>query len=341
MGRVNKRNIDGVSERELLRTPLGRLELDLDRSPVMVGVNQLRAELRARGLRFCPHFWLSDEWFCPDGVPGIAVPFYLVHPRLIALEEQWIGYAEGSDHEWLMKLLRHETGHAIENAYGLRRHRFRVAAFGNIEVPYPKSYLPQPFSRQYVTHLNDQYAQSHPAEDFAETFAIWLTPGSRWRQRYPSGTVRRKLESIEAIMSEIGNRRPLLTNKFRVDPIEKSNQTLGNYLASKQRRLGLGSSTEMDANLRAIFSPAVGRSSSPHQHAARFLRTHRPTLSRALADQMGEYKYRIDGVIARLADRARELELRVKPGQSLRPVLDVVARQALEDLSQKRHHIIL
>ena len=29
------------------------------------------------------------------------------------------------------------------------------------------------------------YAASHPEEDFAETFAVWLTPRSNWRQSFP------------------------------------------------------------------------------------------------------------------------------------------------------------
>ncbi|MCK7497714.1 MAG: putative zinc-binding metallopeptidase [Comamonadaceae bacterium] len=56
--------------------------------------------------------------------------------------------------------------------------------FGRASRHYPESYLPRPGSRNYVVHLDHWYAQSHPAEDWAETFAVWLDPRSRWRERY-------------------------------------------------------------------------------------------------------------------------------------------------------------
>ena len=35
-------------------------------------ITRLRGELAARNLRLRLHFWLSSEFFCPDGVPGVA-----------------------------------------------------------------------------------------------------------------------------------------------------------------------------------------------------------------------------------------------------------------------------
>ena len=75
-------------------------------------IRQLYAELEARRLIFRPHFWLSNEWFTPDGVPGIAVPFYLAHPRLAKLEMDQMLEVEGGTSEWCMRILRHEAGHA-------------------------------------------------------------------------------------------------------------------------------------------------------------------------------------------------------------------------------------
>ena len=46
------------------------------------------------------------------------------------------------------------------------------------------AYTPDPNSRAYVQHLDYWYAQSHPFEDYAETFAVWLRPSSRWKRRY-------------------------------------------------------------------------------------------------------------------------------------------------------------
>src|SRR4030095_1290806 len=134
-------------------------------------IQQFRDELESRGLRFPLHFYLSDEWFTPDGASAIAVPFSLAHPRLAKLEEAQMLEVEGGEHEWCMRILRHEAGHAIDNAFKLRLRRQRRKVFGSYKKPYPESYTPRPYSKRFVLHLDAWYAQSHPDEDFAETFA--------------------------------------------------------------------------------------------------------------------------------------------------------------------------
>jgi hypothetical protein len=147
-------------------------------------IGQLRAELEERGLRFPLHFYISDEWFTPDGATAIAVPFYLAHPRLEKLEETQMFEVEGGEHEWGMRILRHEAGHAIDNAYKLRTRRARRETFGLPSRAYPEFYTPRPYSKSFVLHLDAWYAQSHPDEISQETFAVWLTPNSEWAQRY-------------------------------------------------------------------------------------------------------------------------------------------------------------
>src|SRR5262250_3565496 len=107
----------------------------------------LYLELERSHLVFRPHCWISDEWYTPDGVPGIAIPFYLAHPRLAELERSQMREVEGGTAEWCMRILRHETGHAIENAYHLRRRRRRQQLFGNSSKKYPEYYTPRPYSR--------------------------------------------------------------------------------------------------------------------------------------------------------------------------------------------------
>jgi len=151
-------------------------DLDLPLGPELESrIAQLHGELAARGLAFRPHFWLSDEWFTPDGVPGIAIPFYLAHPRLAKLELRQMLEVEGGAPDWCLKILRHETGHALENAYHLRRRRRRRELFGSTTEPYPEFYAPRPYSKSFVIHLDMWYAQAHPDEDFAETFASTST----------------------------------------------------------------------------------------------------------------------------------------------------------------------
>ena len=154
-------------DEKLLDLRLCDLDLRIEGSGLEDRIAELSQELAVRGFVCRPHFWLSDEWFCPDGVPGIAIPFYLAHSRLARLEHTQMLEVEGGTREWCLKILRHETGHAIENAYLLRRRRRRRELFGPTSLPYPDSYAPKPYSRSYVVHLDGWYAQSHPDEDFA------------------------------------------------------------------------------------------------------------------------------------------------------------------------------
>ena len=170
-----------LSDEQLLSLRFCDLKLSIERSSLRRYVSRLYSELENRGLDFQPHVWLSEEWFSPDGVPGIAVPFYLAHPRLERLERRIMREAEGGNSRWLMRILRHEAGHALDNAYRLRRRKRWREVFGPASLPYPNRYRARPGSRRYVHHLGEWYAQAHPTEDFAETFAVWLKPKSSWR----------------------------------------------------------------------------------------------------------------------------------------------------------------
>jgi hypothetical protein len=159
------------SDEKLLEVRMCDLGLTIAGTELEARIAQLNAELEARGLAFRPHYWLSDEWFTPDGVPGIAIPFYLAHPRLAKLERAEMLEVEGGDPESCMRILRHEAGHAIDNAYRLQRRPTRRRLFGDPNIEYPEYYTPKPYSKSFVQHLDHWYAQSHPDEDFAETFA--------------------------------------------------------------------------------------------------------------------------------------------------------------------------
>ena len=171
----------GWPDEKLLDLRISQLGVTIEGSALEPRIAELQAELDARGLAFQPHFWLSAEWFSPDGVPGVAIPFYLAHPRLAKLERAQMLEVEGGTPEWCMKILRHEAGHAIDNAYKLRQRRRRQQIFGPSYMQYPDYYTPKPYSKSFVLHLDSWYAQSHPDEDFAETFAVWLNPQSDWR----------------------------------------------------------------------------------------------------------------------------------------------------------------
>ena len=174
-----------LSDQELLERRISKLGLRLDGTTLEPLIRQLYDELSAHGLVFHPPCHIGDEWFVPIGIPAIFVPFFLVHDRLRALERAMMLEVEGETAEWFMKLMRHEAAHAYTYAYQLTRKKKWQQTFGRTSrEETPDSYRPRPFSRSYVVHLDDWYAQSHPDEDFAETFAVWLTPGLDWRKRY-------------------------------------------------------------------------------------------------------------------------------------------------------------
>ena len=208
-----------LPDAELMQLRFCDLGLSLEGTTLEPSIAQIAQELAARGLSFRPHYWLSEEWFTPDGVPGIAIPFYLAHPRLARLELAQMLEVEGGDPETCLQILRHEAGHAIDNAYDLRRRTTRRRLFGHPTTPYPEHYTPKPYSKSFVQHLDHWYAQSHPDEDFAETFAVWLDPQSMWATRYAGWPAVRKLEYMDGLMKRLTGVRPFTRSRRQVEPL--------------------------------------------------------------------------------------------------------------------------
>jgi hypothetical protein len=301
--------VDWPDER-LLDVRLCDLDLSIEGSDLEKHIAQLSSELESRGIRFRPYFWLSDDWFTPDGVPGVAIPFYLAHPRLMRLELNQMLEVEGGTSDWCLRIMRHESGHAINNAYALHRRRHRQELFGKSSQEYPEHYVPRPYSRSFVVHLEPWYAQSHPDEDFAETFAVWLTPDSQWRERYAEWpTALKKLEYVDALMREIGSRDVVVTTRRRVEPLRGLRKTLRTHYRKRRERYGIGVSSSYDRDLRRLFSDAPAYERNPK--AARFLSRVRPQVRRMVATWTGAYQYTIDQVLGEIIQRCRELNLRL------------------------------
>ena len=296
-------------DERLLGLRLCDLDLRIEGSPLEPRVAELHAELEGRGLPFRPHFWLSDEFFTPDGIPGVAIPFYLAHPRLARLERDQMLEVEGGTPEWCLRILRHECGHAVDNAYQLRRRRRRRRLFGRSSEPYPDSYAPRPYSRSYVVHLESWYAQSHPDEDFAETFAVWLTPGSDWRRRYEGWPALKKLEYVDELMSELAGRPPLLTRRQTLDPLGRLRKTLRTHYKRKRQLYTADRGGVYDRELRRLFSDAPEFHGAPT--AAAFLGRVRRDVRGLVRRWTGVYQYTIDQVYGEMLTRARELQLRL------------------------------
>jgi hypothetical protein len=296
------------STERLLQQRICDLRLSLDSSPLAKQINRLYRELEKKGLIFKPHFWISDEWYSPDGVPGVAIPFFLVHPRLLKLEIEKMQEAEGSNPKWCMMLLRHETGHALLNAYKLDQNREWRKVFGNPNKHYPETYLPKPYSKRYVIHLPAWYAQAHPHEDWAETFAVWLDPKSDWKKKYHKWPALKKLEFVDDLMKQIAGKKPLLRNKRTESPVEKIKMTLGEYYAQKRERYGVDFPEFFDADLKKLF---ITKQEGGREKASTYIRKIKKDLLLVVGRWTGEYKYRINEVIKEMIKKCNEMELRV------------------------------
>ncbi|WP_455387893.1 putative zinc-binding metallopeptidase [Petrachloros mirabilis] len=326
---------------KLLDLRLCDLDLTIEGSQIAEQIRQLNEELAACGLRFRPHFWLSNEWFSPDGVPGIAVPFYLAHPRLAKLELAQMLEVEGGTPDSCMRILRHESGHALENAYRLRRRRDRQAVFGRSTQHYPKYYTPKPYSKSYVQHLDMWYAQSHPDEDFAETFAVWLTPQSQWRQRYADWPALKKLEYMDRLMTSLAGAHPLVKTREKVDPISRLSKTLREHYDDKRKHFGVDHPTFYDRDLRRLFSDQPTFKTNPT--AASFINRLRKQIRRHVAKWTGEYQYTIDRLLDDMMRRCRELDLHVAgPEDQVKLEFTVLLTlQTMNYLHSGRHRVAL
>jgi len=293
---------------ELLQLRLKDLRVRVEGTWLERCLNDLHEELEQRGLRIKPHAWISDDWFSPDTTPGIAIPFYLAHPRLIRLERKMILDVEGGTVSECKRILRHETGHVVQHAYQLHRRRRWQELFGRSSARYPRYYRPNPASKSYVQHLRLWYAQSHPDEDFAETFAVWLRPRSDWRKRYEGWPALKKLQYVDELMAEIATEKPMLTKRLRVDPLSHLATPLAEHYAKKQARYAVDAPTTYDRELSRIFSANPRHRRCPA--ASTFLRQNRAHLRRMVSKWTGEYQLTLDAVLDDMIDRCRALKLR-------------------------------
>jgi len=282
------------------------------RAALRRAIRRLHAELEARGIVIRPHVWFAEEWFSPDGVPGIAIPFYLAHPRLERLERRMSGSVEGGNAEALMRILRHEAGHAVDTAYRLRRRRAWRASFGAPRAPYPDRYHVDPVSRAFVQHLDGWYAQAHPAEDFAETFAVWLAPRSRWRSRYAGWPALRKLEAMDAMMTSIRGREPPVRSAHRIDTVAANDRTLHEYYRRGVARRAHRDFALVDANLGPSFGPRPPRARA--RRAAPLLRASRATLVAETVRRTGIDPYAARQLLEVAVERCHDRRLWVRGG---------------------------
>jgi hypothetical protein len=310
---------------ELLNSRICDLELEIEGSPVEPSVQRLYREITNRGLSFRPEVYLTDGWGCPDGVPVIGIPFYLADRRLSRIEEEQTGDIETS--QLIMMLLRHEAGHAINYAYRLYKEPEWVEMFGPFSRPYRDAFQPNPFSRQFVRHIvhhqyGRTYAQKHPDEDFAETFAVWLTPRSGWRRRYRNWPALRKLQFVDRLMRSIRAQAPKRTWGSLCTPVHEIDILLAEHYGQRAERFRATAQGYVDDKLQEIFPPARGRVLVA---AGDLLRKHRDELLARVSRWSGLEEAEVQTLLLKLEDRADALNLSFRRGDLARKVMDVTA----------------
>jgi len=313
---------------ELMQMRFCDLDIRIQGSELESQVQRLYAQLESRGVPLRPPCYLGDEWFSPTGVPAISIPFYLAHPRLKELEMAQMLEVAGDDPEYCQMLLRHECGHAVDHAYKLSERDDWQAVFGSHDADYtPETYTPRPYSKSFVQNLPNWYAQSHPDEDFAETFAVWLTdPPEVWRERYQGWNAIEKLEYVDKLMQELVSQKPLVRRIRRRFEASKSRKTLARHYAERRKLFAEDFPDFYDADLRTIFGrgPFVTRSEPGAETAAKFMRRHRAALIGSIVQWTGQRKYVVTELVNQLTKRCGKLKLPA-PRDSVRLQFEVGA----------------
>jgi hypothetical protein len=271
-------------------------------TPLEAVIEEFKAELERAGIhKLKPDFYLSNEWGVGFGTIGIAIPFYLARPDLQAIHAEAAGYLEGVGRLDLLRYLRHEMGHVVNYAYKLYEREDWIERFGAMTQPYEDDFRPEPFSPDYVQHLPGWYAQKHPDEDWAETFAVWMTPGVDWRRLYSDAAAAlAKLEYCDRLMAEVCDQDPLVTDLERDEDVSQICVPVGNLYEGTEI-LDEPLPPGLDGALRTIFDDGAGKP------AGDLIRRHESLLVANIYRWTGHMPERTRPLLRHLAQRAVDL----------------------------------
>ena len=304
-------------------TPIRDLGLTLANTALEPIVDELLGEVERLGVKVRPRCYLSTEWGVPFGTVAIAIPFYLASPELTKLHEERAGFVEGVGRRDILRYLRHELGHVVNYAYELFEREEWVAAFGSMTRPYREVYRPRPFSRSYVRHLPGWYAQKHPDEDWAETFAVWMTPGLDWRREYAEwkGALA-KLELCDRLMTAVRDEEPVVTADDLDEDVGELPYSLSDLYADAADEDGTPL-PGLDGALHTVFDEAdeIAGDSRPAADLITRLRRQLPPLIYRWTGHFPEHTGELLRVMIR---RAAELELCYAEGSEERVEREIV-----------------
>ena len=299
-------------------------DLGLEGSGLEKKIGQLEKELDLQGIWFHPPCYLAAEWACPDEIPALGIAFYLAHPRLRRLENRMMLEVEGGTHDEFMRILRHECGHTVNYAFLLHRKKKWRELFGPFDAEYREAYRVRPYSRRYVRNLENWYAQMHPDEDFAETFAVWLNPRRKWRKEYEGWGALEKLEYVDELMrKEVIAQPPKVTAKRRefVGRVDRLTTTLEAHYKRRRSEHAHQYNDYYDSELQQLFSSGPEAHGTP---AAEFLKRRRRQLVDLVSKWSRESKYNMNELLDTVIERCGELDL-VMDGGEADEMLEVAA----------------
>jgi hypothetical protein len=292
---------------EILAKPIKELGLKLEGSPLERFVQQLYRELDRKGLKkFRPLCYLSDEWGCPSGEPVIGIPFYLANPKLARLEKEMNDLEDARE---IMLYLRHEAGHAFNYAYELYKTDEWRELFGPFRRPYRDNYRPIPFSRHFVRHIAGWYAQKHPDEDFAETFAVWLTPRSNWRKKYKGWRAMAKLRYVDRMARRFRDTEPLRPQGAMDVTVEEMETTVADFYQKTFEGQQSSGDLALDTDLADIFKVSRRRKKGVRP-AGELLKENRKAIVDKVAYWTGVPRPVVKKLVESIASRAEEMGLR-------------------------------
>jgi hypothetical protein len=310
-------------EPELLEQRICDFDLQIEGRALERVIDRFRAELEAFGItQVKPAFYLSDEWGVPEGTVAIGIPFYLADDRLLRLHGRGV-IVEGEGEHDILRYLRHEMGHVVNYAYRLFASPEWTELFGQMTLPYEEEYTAVPFSPDFVRHLPGSYAQKHPDEDWAETFAVWMTPGLPWRELYAdSPGALRKLEYCDRTMRLLRDQPPLVTSVELDDDVQRLTTTLHDYYADSDSHIRIPRS--LDSDLQAVFR-ARSEGEGEMEDACELMRRHQRALAVSVYRWSAVLPEFVLRLIAHLVTRAQELELRYPKADRELVLLDFTA----------------
>jgi hypothetical protein len=311
-------NIDlsHISEEELLNLRICDLPLKIEDSWLQECIKELYKEMDSKGLKFKPPCYLADEWLTPEQEPVVGIPFFLAHPALMKIENKMMLEVEGGTKQWCARLLRHETGHAINYAYRLYKRRKWQKAFGSFSSEYLDTYRFRPYSKSFVRHLEDYYAQYHPDEDFAETFAVWLTPDLDWENLYKGWKALNKLRLVDELMNEIKASQPLVKKARRYWRASTLKISLKNYYKKKRHFYAEDFPDFHDSNLKRIFVEK-NKDNAGLPLAYDIIKGYRSNILDNISIWTGEKKYVINDLLKTITQRCKDLKLLSYESESL------------------------